>query len=423
MRHLIRFLLLFVSSLVVSSADWPQWRGPGGFGVSPDRALDHWTKTKNVRWRVPLPEPGNSTPIVWGSRIFVTQALKKEGRREVLCFDRASGKRLWRSGVAYSEPEPTHSTNPYASASPVTDGKLVIAWFGSAGLVAYDFSGKEVWRQDLGKQKHTWGYGSSPVLHGDRLYLNFGPGERAFVVALNKNSGKMLWQVDLPPGKGTAFGNWDAADMYGSWTTPLVIRVAAPAGEREELVVSVPRRVLALDPATGKQLWSCEGLGDLVYPSPLFSDGVVVAMSGFSGPSLAVRAGGTGDVTETHRLWRRERSKQMIGSGIILDGQIFTVDTGGVAECTELKTGNAVWTGRLKSSGESAAVWSSVVLSDRKLYVVNQSGQTFVLKAGPQFEVLDSNALEEFTNSSVVIAGAEVILRTHFSLWSVGVQP
>jgi outer membrane protein assembly factor BamB len=297
---------------------------------------------------------------------------------------------------------------------------MVVAWFGSAGLAAYDFDGKELWWRDLGKQKHTWGYGSSPVVLGDRVYLNFGPGERAFVVALAKTTGKTIWQVDVPAGQGVKFGNWQPEDMYGSWSTPLLIRASAGSGQREELVVSLPRRVTALDPATGKTLWTCEGLGDLVYPSPLYADGIVVAMSGFGGPSLAVRAGGSGDVTATHRLWRREKIKQMIGSGVIRDGRIYTVDNGGVAECTDLKTGEVLWTGRLRASGESGTVWSSLVASGDRLYVMNQSGETFALKVGPQFEILTSSQVGETTNSSVVMVDGDVILRTHSALWHVG---
>ncbi len=412
--------LLFIHVLAAAPANWPAWRGTEGMGVSPDKAPTHWSKTDHVRWRVALPEPGNSTPVVWGNRIFITQASKSEGRRTLMCFDRADGKLLWQSGVTYKQEDPTHSTNPHASASPVTDGKLVIAWFGSAGLLAYDFSGKEIWRRDLGVQKHTWGYGSSPMLAGDRGYLNFGPGKRSFIIALDKRSGKTVWQVDVPPGQGAKFANWEPADMYGSWATPLLIRAAAASGMRDELIVSAPRRVMALDPATGKTLWTCEGLGDLVYPSPVFADGVIVAMGGFGGPSLAVKAGGSGDVTETHRLWRRDRSKQMIGSGVVDKGRLYTVDNGGIAECADLKTGNVIWTGRLRAGGASGAVWSSPVLSDGKLYVMNQSGETFIFKTGPQFEILTSNRLDEPSNSSVVISDEEIFLRTHQALWSIG---
>ncbi len=418
MRTLYSLCCLAGVAWIGAAADWPAWRGPDANGVSLDRSVPtHWTKTENVRWRTPLAEPGNSTPVVWGDRVFLTQPLKQQNRRTLLCLDRRSGKVLWQSGLSWADPEPTHATNPYCSASPATDGKLVVAWFGSAGLAAYDFNGRELWRRDLGRQKHTWGYGTSPVLDGDRVFLNFGPGDRAFLIALDRNTGKTLWQVETPAGAGMKFSNWTPEDMYGSWSTPLVIR----SGGGQQLISSWPNRVSAFDPATGKVLWSCDGLGDLVYPSPLYSNGIVVAMGGFGGPSLAVRTGGSGDVTQTHRLWRLPKSRQMIGSGVILEGRLYVVDNGGIAECFELETGKVLWTQRLRGQSEAGGgVWSSPVLNEGKIYVMNKSAEVFIFKASPQFELLASNALGEETNSSVVIAGREIFLRTHAALWSIG---
>jgi outer membrane protein assembly factor BamB len=408
--------MFFQLAVLLVAAHWPLWRGPEGLGISVDQPHStHWSKTENVLWRVALPEPGNSTPVVWGNRVFVTQALKQQNRRTLMCFDRASGKLLWQSGVTYSEPETTHPTNPYASASPATDGTIVVVWFGSAGMFAYDMEGREVWRRDLGKQRHTWGYGSSPILHGDHVFLNFGPGDRAFLIALDKKTGKTAWQVDAPSGQGNQFANWSANDMYGSWTTPIVIR----SGDREGLVISWPHRVSAFAPGSGRLLWTCEGLGDLVYPSPIYSDGIIVAMGGFGGPSLAVRAGGSGDVTSTHRLWQLPKSRQMIGSGVISDGRIYVVDNSGIAECLELETGKVIWTSRLKASGENSGVWSSLVLNRDRIFVMNKSADVFVFKAAPQFELLATNSLGEDTNSSVVISEGDVFLRTHQALWCI----
>ena len=155
------------------AANWPGWRGADGLGVCPERNVPvKWSATENVRWKTPLPEAGNSTPIVWGDRVFVTQAVEK--RRTLMCFDRASGKVLWQQGPVYTQNEETHETNPYCSASPVTDGERVIAWFGSAGVYCYDFAGKEVWRRDFGKQEHDWGYGSSPLI-GSFIKLPWSP--------------------------------------------------------------------------------------------------------------------------------------------------------------------------------------------------------------------------------------------------------
>src|SRR5262249_12983795 len=172
----IGLLLLLLTAQTALSGQWPAWRGPEGTGVAEESQLPlRWSSSENVRWRTALPGPGHSTPIVWNGRIFVTQAI--ENRRALMCFDRATGKLLWLQGPVYSESESTHETNPQGSSSPVTDGERVVVWFGSAGLYCYDLDGKELWHRDLGRQKHIWGWGSSPVLSGELCYLNFGPGE------------------------------------------------------------------------------------------------------------------------------------------------------------------------------------------------------------------------------------------------------
>ena len=419
LRRRIACATLF--TLAAYPENWPAWRGPASNGISAEKNLPiHWSKTENVRWRIPLPERGNSTPIVWGDRIFLTQPIEKEGRRTLMCLDRASGKLLWQSGATYTEPETTHPTNPHASPSPVTDGERVIVWFGSAGVFAYGIDGRELWRRDLGKQKHIWGHGSSPVLHGDLVFLNFGPGERSFLIALNKKTGETVWRKDLqarrtepaPPGMPGAGKD----EYYGSWSTPLVIRVDG----HDELVLDAAQRVYGLDPKTGRELWRCEGLSDLVYPMPVFGDGVVVAMGSFQGSSLAVRAGGSGDVTPTRRLWHVPRSKLRLGSAVIAGGYIYTVDIPGIAECIELETGKSVWTQRLTANGGSDVTWSSLVLSEGKLYMMNQSGDTFVFAASPKFQLLAANVLDEPSNSSVVPSGENLLLRTHEALWCIG---
>ncbi len=196
----IASLLFVLTALAPAQAEnWPGWRGPHGDGISAESKFPtHWSRQDNVRWKVALPEAGNSTPIVWGDRVFVTQAMDAGKRRTVLCLDRRTGKRLWQSGVDAPEMERTHETNPYCSPSPVTDGESVFAWFGSAGLVAFDFDGKIRWRRPLGKIDHVFGYGTSPILHGDLCILSFGPGSREFAVAVSKKTGEIVWQFDAP---------------------------------------------------------------------------------------------------------------------------------------------------------------------------------------------------------------------------------
>jgi hypothetical protein len=419
LRPFRRFPQWWIASLLVLvtapgwAGNWPAWRGPEGTGVSTENGLPvRWDQSENVRWRVTLPERGNSTPVVWDNRVFITQAIEKEGRRTVMCFDRNAGKLLWQSGVAYQEREVTHATNPYCSASPVTDGDRVIASFASAGLCCYDFHGKELWHRDLGKQAHLWGNAASPIIYNDLCILNFGPGERTFLIAVDKRTGKTVWQTDEPGGN---FGE-NSSHWTGSWSTPIVIRLNG----RDEMIMNFPNRVASFDPRTGKELWTCKGLNPLVYTSPLWGDGVVVAMGGFNGSSLAVRPGGSGDITETNRLWQVSRTKQRIGSGVISNGYVYVLDEPGVAECIELPTGKVVWERRLEGPSKELTSWSSMVLSEGKLYVINQGGDTFVLRASPKFEQLSVNPLGEMTNASLAVSNGEIFIRSHQSLWCIG---
>ncbi len=407
-------------ALSASAANWPAWRGPTGDGVCTETGLPlTWSPTENVKWKAPLPERGNSTPILWGDRVFVTQAINKDMKRLLLCFDRTTGRELWRVGTT-GEKELTHDTNPYCSASPATDGERIVVSFGSAGVFCYDFAGKELWKRDLGVQRHIWGNASSPVLAGDLCYLNFGPGERTFLIALDKKTGTTVWQHDEP---GGASGEVKPADpkkpaWIGAWSDPLVRRV----GERGELIMTYPGRVCAFDPASGRELWTCAGLSPLVYASPIFAVGIAVGMSGFGGSALAVRAGGSGEVTATHRLWQHPREKQRIGSGVIGDDHIYILDDPGVAECIELKTGRVVWEQRLKGLGPSGTNWSSLVLAEGRCYGMTQGGDAFVFKASPTFELLATNSLGEMTNSSFAVSDGEIFIRTHKNLWCIATK-
>jgi outer membrane protein assembly factor BamB len=406
-------LLLLLGAAALPADNWSAWRGPHGDGRSADKAPPlKWSQTENVRWKAPLPGPGNSSPIIWGGRVFLTQALEKGRRRAVLCFDRASGKLLWQRETVFTGKESTHATNPYCSATPATDGERVIASLGSAGMVCYDFAGEELWRKDLGKLEHIWGNASSPILYGDLTILWCGPGDRQFLLAVEKATGKTVWRHDEPGGKSGG----GPADWTGSWSTPIVVRIDG----HDELILSVPQKVKGFDPKTGAELWSCRGLGKLVYASPVCSaDGIVVAASGYYGPALAVRAGGKGDVTATRRLWHHVKdTPQRIGSPVIAGGHAYLLNEEGLAQCLELKTGKDLWA----KEGVSSRSWSSPVLVGDRLYVSNQAGDTLVLAARPQYELLARNRLGERTLSSVAVADDEIFIRTYEHLWCIGTR-
>jgi len=396
--------------------DWPAWRGPRGDGTCLEKGLPtRWSAVENVAWKVPLPERGNSTPIIWGERIFVTQALEQQHRRTLICFDRRDGRQLWQQGTDWKEPDPTHGTNPYCASSPVTDGERVIAWFGSAGLFCYDMQGKELWRRELGTQKHIWGYGASPVLHDDLCYLHFGPGDGSFLIALDKKTGATVWKHDEPINRqGTAEAKFASVDYHGSWTTPIIREVEG----RQELLISFPFRLCGLDPRTGKEYWTCSGINPLVYTSPLFSDGIIVGMGGFNGMTIALRAGGNGDITADRRLWRHPKTKQRIGSGVIHEGHIYIHNDPGIAECFNLSSGELVWEQRL----DGGTNWSSLMLANGLCYSITQRGDCFVFRASPTFELVAKNSLgeAELSNASVAPSNGQLFLRTHQHLWCIG---
>lgn len=338
--------------------------------------------------------------------------MKDKGtKRGILCIERKSGKEKWSYYLDHSKQEPTHGDNPYGSATCVTDGERVITSLGSAGLLCVDFAGKELWKKDLGEFVHKWGTASSPVLHGDNVILWCGPGERQFLVAFNKKTGDEVWRHEEPGGQA---GLKKGDPWVGSWSTPVITKV----GEREELILSVPKKVKGFDPKTGKELWSCDGLTDLVYTSPVVSpDGIVVAMSGYGGSGLAVKAGGSGDVTKTHRLWHHPRNQQRIGSCVIIGEHAYHLDATGKASCFDLKTGKDSWN-QERLTGET---WGSMVRAGERLYVTNMAGETVVLKVNPmKVEELSRNKLPDRVLASIAIADGDILIRGYKYLWCVG---
>ncbi len=404
----------------VPAADWPSWRGPRQDGTTPETQFPtRWSPTRNVRWRVELPDRGNSTPVTWGDRIFLTQAVEATRRRNVMAFDRDSGRLLWQAGTEGPAQEETHEDNPYCAASPVTDGTRVVANFGPSGVWAYQLDGKPLWNRDLGPQKHQWGYSSSPVVHGPHVLLYHGPGPTSKLVALDKQTGAIAWQRDLPepvPTERTDGFKGRTPGTIGNFGSPLITQ----AGARDELILAFPESVRAYAPHDGRELWRAGGLNPLVYTSPVPADGLILVMGGFFGSSLAIRPGGSGDVTATHRVWRDERSKKnRIGSAVVKDGHVFFVNMEGFFECLDLATGRQLWEERLDGPGANDASWSSVTLAGDRIYALNRSGDGFVLRAAPKFEILATNSVGESLNASPVLSDGEIFIRTWKALWCI----
>jgi outer membrane protein assembly factor BamB len=395
--------------------DWPAWRGPAGNGVSEEKkAPATWGPDKNVKWKAPLPQWGNGSPVVSKGRVFVTSAEDAGGlKRSLLCFDRKDGKQLWKAAVDFGRKEATHNTNGYCPTTPAADGERVVVWHGSAGLHCYDFEGKKLWSRELGDFPHMWGDGTSPVLHEGRVILIAGPGKN-FVTSLDAKTGKTVWQVE-EASKGGADKN-EKGGYLGTWATPLVVKV----GGKDQIVCALPTRVVAYDPKSGQPIWWVMGVQhdngahDLAYSSPVVAGNVLVYVGGFGGPGLGAPLGGRGDVTPS-RLWRIPKCPQSIGSGVALDGVVYMPFENSL-QCLDPKTGKTLWQDR----GTGGGYWGSIVSAAGRLYVTGQDGTTVVFKPDPQkFELVSANALNEKSNSTPAISDGEIFIRTFKHLWCI----
>jgi outer membrane protein assembly factor BamB len=287
-------------------------------------------------------------------------------------------------------------------------------------LYAFDFAGQELWHVDLGKMDHDWGYAISPVLHGDLCFAANGAGSNQWLAAFDKKTGQEKWRVKAPPVESAERTDGFAGKsdgMVGSWSTPILVK----AKGRDELVMTWPEKMIAYEPATGRELWRASGMNPLLYSSPMHGEGVVIGSGGYGGTTIAIKAGGSGDVSTSQRLWQKIRDKQRIGSGVITGGHLYILNTPGTAQCIDLATGEQIWEERLSGSGGKSQSWSSMVLSGDRIYVLNQNADSIVLKASPKFEVLAVNSLGDGpTNSSHVVSDGDIFIRTHQHLWCIG---
>lgn len=417
-----------------SLTNWAQWRGPDSQGISHETNLPTaWSSTKNIKWKTALPGKGHSSPIVWGDKIFLTTSLEGEaiagakqpkhilGGEEyqhpdstadnlhhtlkVLCLDRRSGKLLWeRTAYAGRVYDGRHRKATYANSTPVTDGRYVYVWFGSEGMYCYDFNGKQVWKTSLGGIA-TIGLGvaSSPVLY-ERLVIlqcDEDAGEKSFIAALDQATGKVVWRT---PRK-----------IEASWTTPVIVRTPT----RVELIASGNENIVAYDPLTGKELWRTLGTGGYTVPTPLVGQGIVLVSAAHPVKrALAIRPGGTGDVTETHIAWRHEKGTGYTPSSILYGDYVYLMTDRGLVTCLEAKTGKVIYEGARVP--KPATFSASPVAFDGKILLTSEDGDTFVLKAGPQHEVLATNALEEPVYASPAIAGGNLFIRSAQHLYCIG---
>lgn len=416
-------LLLFVPAAL--AADWPRFRGPLGQGTSEEQGLPtRWSDKENIVWRTELPGPGTSSPIVVGQTIYLTSYSgygldasnpgdKSNLMRHVVALDRATGAVKWQKQFAPLRTESTYSPgndsrHGYASSTPASDGEKLFVFFGASGVYCLDLAdGAEVWHAEVGSGVHHWGSGNSPVLYDNLVIVNASI-ESDSLIALDKKTGSEVWR---------------ARGVKGSRNTPILVKLEGGS----ELVVSTAGnpegRIVAFDPKTGEELWRCRGIpdGGYVIPSLVAHDGVIYAIGGRSNTALAVRAGGRGDVTESHGLWRTNKGSN-VSSPIYHEGHLYWVhESKGVAYCLDAKTGETVFAERLEPRPD--LVYSSITAADGKLYAVSQYNGTFVLAAKPKFELLAHNRLgddKSRANASLAVHAGQLLLRNDQYIYCIG---
>lgn len=397
------------------AADWWQFRGPFGQGRSGERgAPTKWSDEQNVIWKSSEAGPGTSSPIFVGDRILLTsfEGYGVSGgrggdlerlERHVVCLSKQDGRRLWATKIPTKLPEQEtiRDGHGYASNTPVSDGKQLFAFFGKSGVVALDLNGRQLWSADVGDGLNGWGSAASPVLYENLVIVNASV-ESESLVALDKRTGKEVWRAD---------------DIKESWNTPVLARTA---DGKTELIVAILGKVLGFDPQTGKQLWSCDtDIAWYMVPSIVVDSGVAYCIGGRSGGALAVKLGGRGDVTDSHRLWVGKKGSNVC-SPVLHDGHLyFAHDSLGIFYCAEARSGRIVYEERLPRASQ---FYASLLLADGKIYCLTREGRTFVVAAKPQFELLATNDLHDRSifNASPVVADGRLYLRSDKFLYCVG---
>lgn len=414
---------------------WPGWRGgPMAVGVSQETGLpDTWSATQNVKWKIPIPGRGHSSPVVWGKHVFLTTAVEgadnpgtqpavlkdykesdakhpdsTDGTRtydlKVMCIHADSGKVLWEQTAFHGVPyDFRHKFNTYATPTPVTDGKNVYAYFGPEGLYAYDFNGKQLWKAEVGRFSSAGvGIGTSPVLYKGKVILqvDFDEGEKSFIVAFEAKTGSEAWRT---PRK-----------IQLSWGVPVIVET----GQRAELVAAGNERIIAYDPETGKELWSTKGLKSNAINTSLQGHGMVYVYAGFPDRRVyAIRTGGSGDVTETNIAWTLDRYTAYVPSGIMYGDNAYFITGRGIMTAINAKTGAVKYSnGRVPVP---ATFTASPIGYGNKIVLFSEDGDAFVIQAGDTYAVVRTNSIGEPIFATPAMAAGKLFIRGEKHLWCI----
>ena len=420
-RALLVLVCAVASQGALRAADWAGFRGPSGNAVSEATNLpETWSDSEHLAWKVELPGMGSSSPIIVGNRVFVTcyggygVDRNKPGKQEdlsrhLVCVDLKTGKIQWDKSVKATLPEDDYTgfiaEHGYSSSTPTSDGKNVYVFFGKSGVLAFDLEGNQLWQTSVGTGSDFmhWGSGTSPVVHGDLVFVNASAESQA-LVALSTKDGHKVW---TSPAEGFA----------NSWSTPSLVDVP---GGKTELVVNVPYELWGFDPESGDLLWTCTGIEEQTINASMVSrNGIVYALGGRRGTCLAVRAGGRDDVTKTHVVWKQDAGSST-PSPVLYGDHLYWVNDQGTAFCLDADSGEVVFKERISGA---RGLYASVVAAENKLYAVTRRDGTFVLDAGPEYKKLAHNQFASDTsdfNASPAISDGRILIRSNRFLYCLG---
>jgi len=415
-----------MASVGAHAANWPQWRGPGGQGISDDEQIPlEWSSTRNIAWKTPVAGQGHSQPIVWDNRAFLTSDVEgvtapghkapdhriegeifkhpdsvgsdKRHRLNVLAFDLATGKQLWeRTAYEGTVFDDRHKRGSYAAATPVTDGTRVYAYFGPEGVYAYNFDGTLVWKASVGQFPLLgMGTGTSPLLFKNLLIIqrDENAGDNSFIAALDTATGKEVWRT--------------RRTVEASWSTPVLV----DADGRTELVTNGSQLIVGYDPATGRELWRARGVESNAIHTPLVGRGLVIVTAGFPAKRvIAIRPGGSGDITGTDRIaWQYDKGTAYVVSPILYGDYVYLVSDKGILTCLDAKTGEVKYEGGRVPV--PASFMASPVAVRNRLLLTSIDGDTYVIRAGPSHEVIGTNAIGEPVYASLAVSQGRILVR------------
>ena len=414
-KHIFIWILALCLTNAVHSQDWPELLGPGGTARTTDTVPTKWSESENLLWKLDLPGAGSSSPIIVGGKVFVTCYSRSGDKitRYLVCVDSSTGKLIWKNQMVADYREDGYqgyiTEHGYASNTPASDGQQMFVFFGKGGVHAFDLDGNLNWSVDVGKESSNrrWGSAASLLLFKNSVIVNAAEESQA-IIALNKETGEEIWRQE-------------AGMLELTYGTPRIVELENGS---HELVISVPGEIWSLDPGTGKLKWSVTTtLTGNVSPSLIIDGETLYGFGGYrSSGSLAVRAGGAGDVTKTHTLWTN-RSSSYVATPLLHDEKFYWIDDRGIAFCTSAKNGEVVYRERVANMQGARPVYASPVLIGGYVYVVTRQSGTFVYAPGQTFEPLAQNKIASDSsdfNASPAVSEGKLYLRSNEALYCIG---